>query len=807
MSRLFPRIPKEISHRLPWQALLGLFDVETITGLESVLKLKDGTLSKASRGFYGSAGSELARGLSANVHQALLENMATRFSSADQMRCWMERHWPETLLCLTGDALEALYEAIDLAHQIHRIGTFPTDYIERNEKGEILHLLLNNKQVQVLWITGPGGSGKSTLALSLVRRDWERLKKHYEKIFWVNGEQANYADGLRQIAESLEWAEQSVGIIEQKLRSLTRRSKVLFILDDLQDVPGLIEWQQLAGSLGKLLVTSRTRLAENELRANSLFHQIQLGGFSLEQGRQFFMDTTPAMDVLVEKTGGLPLALRILSGLKLELGYSAQEIQTRLEQFALDALEYPASQDSRETSLRFCFDISFHSLAKNHPQAAQYFECAGVFQSRTILKTLLDDVAVVENALVGDKLTSVLLRYNLVDVVNIKGERFIQLHPLLHAFAREKLARLTGENAFDQRYNEAIYAWVCRIHSEVLNGFHRLSHQIHVLDILHVLDCLMGEQQWQKVIWVFKLTFELFVIDNPSEGKPYQLISFIEARLPGEDLPEIILLRVMLSHRKSVPGILKPDLIQRGSLLELAHNLGKSIEPIERLDYLYWQERSQVLMEMIEWLKGEGRDAEVFALLNSEETALVFSNNSPNLSVIQQANIFQKANEYEKALNLLQSADAMSEAKAGNRIEFWYLLQHQAECYEKLGQFGQAIQLYENLLAETDSQTPAIFRTDFGQSLARLLRKEKRYVQMEQTLDIIDEILVTQQDDTLFNYTQLKIWDYRIESRRALEDPDGALAYARKAFSLAGKLDLGDKKTQLQQLIVEFEAG
>ncbi|MCX6064617.1 MAG: hypothetical protein NT121_02535 [Chloroflexi bacterium] len=115
--------------------------------------------------------------------------------------------------------------------------------------------------------------------------------------------------------------------------------------------------------------------------------------------------------------------------------------------------------------------------------------------------------------------------------------------------------------------------------------------------------------------------------------------------------------------------------------------------------------------------------------------------------------------------------------------------------------------MYETLLAETDSQTPAIFRTDFGKSLARLLRKEKRYVQMEQTLDLVDEILVTQQDDTLFNYTQLKIWDYRIESRRALEDPDGALAYARKAFSLAGKLDLGDKKAQLQQLIDELEAG
>ena len=159
----------------------------------------------------------------------------------------------------------------------------------------------------MLWLTGAGGSGKSTLALSLVRRDWERLKKQYEKIFWVNVAQANYAEGLHQMGESLDLDGESIRDIEQKLRSLTRKRKVLFILDDLQDVSGLLEWQQLAGSLGKLLVTSRTRLAENELRANGQWHQIQLGGFSLAQSRQFFADSSPALETLVEKTGGLPL--------------------------------------------------------------------------------------------------------------------------------------------------------------------------------------------------------------------------------------------------------------------------------------------------------------------------------------------------------------------------------------------------------------------------------------------------------------------------------------------------------------------
>ncbi len=619
-------------------------------------------------------------------------------------------------------------------------------------------------------------------------------------------EQANYADGLRQIAESIDMAGESVDAIEQKLRSLTRKSRVLFILDNLQDAVGLMEWQRLAGSLGKLLITSRTRLAENELRANGLLQQIQLGGFSLEQGCRFFADTSPAMEAMVEKTGGLPLALRILSGLKLELGYSAQEIQTKLEQFALDALEYPASQDSRETSLRFCFDITYQFLAKTHPQAANYFDYAGVFQTRTILKTLLDDVAEVDHPLAGDKLADILLRYNLIEVLNMKGERFIQLHPLLYEFAREKLVFLTRDNAIDQRYNTAIYAWVSRIHSEAVDGVHRISHQIHVQDILHVLDCWMRENQWPKVIWIFRFTFELFVIDNPSEGKPYELILFVEARLPEEDIPETIFLKAILAHRRAVLGILKPGLISRWFLLELAHNLGKRIEPIEELEYLYWYERSQVLHEMIEWLEEKGRESESLDLLNSEETARVFSHSEPELSIIQQAAIFQKAKEYEKALNLLQSAKAMSEATTGYRINRWLLLLHQAECYESLEQYEPAIQLYETLFTETDLQTPAIFRTDFGQNLARLLKEAKRFDQMEQILDIVDEILTSQQNDFLFDKAQLNSWEYRAESRHALDDRDGALIYARKAVSLGDKLDLGDRKAQLHLLIDELEA-
>ncbi len=127
MSRLFQRVPKELSFNLPWLALFRLFEVQTSTGLEAALNLKDGTLSKASRGVYGDVTGELTRGLSAKVHQVLLEGLATRFATGEEMRVWMNRHWPAQLLRLTETGLEVLYENMDLAEQVSQVAfSLPT---------------------------------------------------------------------------------------------------------------------------------------------------------------------------------------------------------------------------------------------------------------------------------------------------------------------------------------------------------------------------------------------------------------------------------------------------------------------------------------------------------------------------------------------------------------------------------------------------------------------------------------------------------------------------------------------------------
>jgi tetratricopeptide (TPR) repeat protein len=758
MSRSLPKIEPALSLKLPRADLLKLFAVETITGLEKTLKLTDGTLSKAMPEYPTYAKPQPVRGLSALAHQTLLDGLAERFSTGEQMRAWMNLHWPAELLSKTGGWLEVFYENLDQAEQVPQMGIFPTDYLERPEKAEILRLLLTSNPVQVLWLTGPGGTGKSTLALSLVRLSWAQLKRHYKQVFWVNLEQANYEEGLRQLADSLDLVGESIGVIEEKLRSLSDKQKILFILDDVSTPADLTEWRQLAGTQGKLVVTSRTRLAENELHADGRFHQIQLGGFSLAQSCQFFEDTSPAMTALFEQTGGLPLALRLLSALKLELGYSAQEIQLKLEQFALEALESPTGPPTRGTSLRFCFGLSYQALVKSHPQSAHYFECAGIFKSRTLLKTLLDDVAEIDNPPTGDKLTAILLRYNLVDVLNIKGERFIQLHPLLYEFAREKLNGSASAAQVETRYPQAISDWVFQAHLALENGLQLVSIQRHRSDLLQALISWIRQQEWRSVINLFDPAFELLFLDNSDLENGNNLIATLESYLPDEESSEITLFKIMLINRKVDQMEFSSDLSQAMPLLESVIALQKTIHPIAGLEAAYWHEAINARLGIAKYMQIEERFADALDFLRSEEAVVIFEHSETNDLGFLIALLLESTGEYAQALATLQSIQTKYVINPVSRIEETYMLVRQADCYYKLDQLDQATQLYEAAFAE--EQYPPLLRAEFGLSLAGCLESNRQLVHRDQVLEIV-EGLMADNESALFQRVLSRVAEIR----------------------------------------------
>jgi hypothetical protein len=482
MSTPLSKIPYTLTVKLPRQALLDLFRLETITHLEQHLNVPDGTLSKVIPESPGYKEPTVPRGISAKVHQKLLEAIAEQFADSDEMRRWMVKHWPEELRRQAKDFLKTLYQKVDLDSPASGL---PVDYIERDEKKQIMDILLNQKDVQVCWVSGPGGSGKSTLALSL--KDVE-LKKYFDRILRVNTE--------------------APAALEVQPGVLAQKHKVLFILESIHDVAKLAEWRRQAGTMGKLLVTSRVRLSEVELSADQGIRQILLGGFNKEQGQCFMRNTSAEVERLVDLTDGLPLALRILRALMDEATLSLKEILRRLETQPLDVLNI------HEVSVRKCFEVTWNFLEEKHPEALNYLRAAGLFHTRMIDKRALDQAASISDPVKADRIALLLKRYQLLDIVLVHTDfplskdtldvellssllseiaspetRYIQLHSLIHAYVQEKPINPEG-------YWKAII----KMASGPVHPFRVLELRYHLMDILVTYWDLLGNGRTENAL-------------------------------------------------------------------------------------------------------------------------------------------------------------------------------------------------------------------------------------------------------------------------------------------------------------------
>lgn len=746
MSSLPPRIPPVLARRLPWKELYALFDIRRgVNELETALGLKQGTLAKAQREYPQSKQNQTRRGISAKVHLRLLEGIAERFQSSDQMRAWFKKHWATELLELSGGILTGLYDQPDLARQIPQAGIFPRDHISRSEEDEIVELLLNNKQVQVIWITGLPGVGKRTLALSLIRRHWERLKEKYAHVFWVDAAQGTYADGLRQIAAALEFGEISPNLIEAKIEQLARRKRLLIILDALHDVDGLFEWRRLVGYLGRLVVASRTRLAKNELMSDDQIHQVSLEGFSKEQGRKFMAgfcrEKGKAVDDILEYTAGHPLALRILSGPMTELGLSAAAIHGLLERHALDALEYPMGLTVCASSLRACFDITYQALYEQHPEAAQYFQSAGVFHVRTIRRSLIEQM-LNASTLEESKMTTSLLRFNLLNVMKLHGDGFVQLHPLLHEYAREKL------NASNVRTD---------IHERYLGAIEKMEPSQPALapDILEALRTLIERERFDRAAGLLGQSYAIL----EAEGCKGQVERLLRER-EGRD--ELRLLRSVLANREGSLVLERQDVIGAQERFELALRSGQGLHLEAELKAILMDEMALSLLGVSRCLvhKQEHRAAQT--LLEEAYAREVFSSlinpqpQSERLFLLGEIHL--ELGDFRKALSCYQQA-------ATDRA-----LERQAHCHLNLGEAEEALALYTTLFSKAE------FKAAAGLGLAASLLEVGRSAEVGDILDEIEGLLSEGRH-------WARLWQYRAFAAYQAGDFSFALSCAEKSLA------------------------
>jgi len=693
--------------------------------------------------------------------------------------------------------LTRTHAELDLTNQAPRFGAFPSDYLPRDEEAELLGWLVNDKQVQGIWITGPGGTGKSTLALSLVRRHRAELSRRFDHILWVDGEQGSYEKDLRQVAEQLQLAE--TGNLEDTLRRKASRSRFLVFLDTLHNPVELARWQQLVGTLGKLFVTSRTRLSEPELHSDDTLRQVRLGGFSLEQSRAFLGQTNPAVDRLHAKTDGLPLALRILSGLLHELGCSAAELDHLLESQAFETLAYPPGLDSRQASLRACFALTEQILAEKHPQAAAYFQVAGVFQTRTLLKNLLDEVADVSNALEGDRQLGILLRYNLVERLTVRGERFVQLHPLLHEFAREKITSLETELA--ERYAVTIETWINQAHDALGDGLQLPSLRFHQADLLQVFEHWARQAEWWRILDSFAYAFDLIFLESVERTPEKDLLSMLEAHLPTDETQETILLRATLLNAQAYRHYADSDINKAALLWKSVRALLKDLQPEPELKEFYNAEFAKALEGQAKWLKSEGRPAEALAFLRLPEVTAALERSKIEDMQYLTAGILADLGEHAQALDILQAIQENYQQNPTSRFAQTYILVEMADRQRDLGQWDEAIRLYEAAFAE--EQSPPYIRAEYGRSLVACLRERQEFQRMDLVLETVESLLEENPAD-IFQKSLVRAWQTHVETRQALGDRDGAVALAHKAITLAGQIGDDDRLESLQQFLEQL---
>ncbi|MBI1299009.1 hypothetical protein GC175_29110 [bacterium] len=198
----------------------------------------------------------------------------------------------------------------------------------------ILAALHDDKRHWIIGIDGMGGIGKTALAREVIERSL--YENRFEAILWLDASPQSTQG--RPLPVTFDYLLDAIGVQlrnpelirmsppekEERTRTLLQRQRLLIVLDNLETAadPQAEIIQRLHRLLGpsKALVTSRRRF-ENEV------YPIRLRGLTVDGAQRFLeveaeqrrMDqllnaTQDELQQITEKTGGSPLALKLVVG-------------------------------------------------------------------------------------------------------------------------------------------------------------------------------------------------------------------------------------------------------------------------------------------------------------------------------------------------------------------------------------------------------------------------------------------------------------------------------------------------------------
>lgn len=300
--------------------------------------------------------------------------------------------------------------------------------------------ILNSPQRGIYTLQGMAGVGKSTLAARLAYL----LRPHFpDGVLWARVDISDTMSILSTFARAygLDVAQYAdLGSRSRVVRELLANKQAIIILDNAQSSQQIEPLLPPSGPCAIIITTRHRHLAAARGARQYMLGPFNQSGeeslalFARVLGHQRVTDDQDTLASIAQLLGHLPLALDVVaSRLAYEPGWSSVAFLHRLKQEKrqLQELTYEAQ------NVRLSFEWSYEALT---PDAQQFFAALGLFEG--------DDFSPEAAAhLTNEPLTDLqrldaedMLRhlYGLSLVRQARPGRY-RLHPLLRAFARDKL--------------------------------------------------------------------------------------------------------------------------------------------------------------------------------------------------------------------------------------------------------------------------------------------------------------------------------------------------------------------------------
>ena len=327
---------------------------------------------------------------------------------------------------------------------------------------------------RLVTIVGPAGAGKTRVAI-----EWARARAGARIALFADLGGIDHLAGLcREIGDLLDLPLLGGSPEDHRARiarSLAARGRVLLVCDDLDAIVGVAReafelWTRDAPEL-QILATSRQRLgARGE-------HVIELLPLTPEEGRALFTERaralvpdwsptredTRAIDAIVERVDGLPLAIELAAArIPMAAPIQIAELLTR----QLDLLADARRPVARHRALRAAIDYSFGLL---EPELRLTLARAGLFEAPFTLEVAAESLGGAEPDPVKRRIATLdrlqaLVERSLVRVLRDEdGESRFGLLASVAEYAREQLPLLAERGAAERDRARAVLAHAERL--------------------------------------------------------------------------------------------------------------------------------------------------------------------------------------------------------------------------------------------------------------------------------------------------------------------------------------------------------